>query len=284
MVDAIKERMPSWEPMDPSENPLQGKTVEELMGLLGTYTVEDNQAYHVPNYSVAAPAQFDSREQWGAKIHEIRDQQSCGSCWAFGATEALSDRFAIASNGSIDVVLSPEDMVSCDKSNLGCSGGYMNKAWAYLESTGVVSDACFPYTAGSGTAPACRSTCTNGATFKKYKCKSGSTVHPLTVATIQQEIATNGPVEGAFTVYNDFFNYKSGVYHHVSGGVAGGHAIKVLGYGTENGEAYFLCANSWGKSWGIDGFFKIRQGDSGINQQIYGCTPNLASEEELAQE
>jgi cathepsin B len=258
MVDAIKERLPAWEPMDPATNPLKGKTVEELMGLLGTYTVEDTESYHVPNYVYAAPAQFDARDQWKEKIHEIRDQQSCGSCWAFGATEALSDRFAIASNGSIDVVLSPEDMVSCDKSNLGCSGGYMNKAWAYLENTGVVSDACFPYTAGSGTAPACRSTCVNGASFKKYKCKAGSTVHPLTVANIKAEISSNGPVEGAFTVYNDFFNYASGVYHHVSGAVAGGHAIKVLGYGTENGENYWLCANSWGKSWGLQGYFKIR--------------------------
>ena len=82
-------------------------------------------------------------------------------------------------------------------------------------------------------------------------------------------------MEGAFTVYEDFFNYKSGVYHHVSGGVAGGHAIKVLGYGTESGTDYWLCANSWGPSFGMSGFFKIMQGDSGINQQMYACTPSV---------
>jgi len=86
-------------------------------------------------------------------------------------------------------------------------------------------------------------------------------------------------MEGAFTVYEDFFNYKSGVYYHVSGGVAGGHAIKVLGWGVENGLNYWLCANSWGTSWGLTGFFKIKQGDCGINQQVYGCTPSVAAEE-----
>lgn len=90
---------------------------------------------------------------------------------------------------------------------MGCNGGYINKAWNYLTTKGIVSDACFPYTAGSGNAPACRSTCTNGAAFHKYKCKAGSVVHPTTTDAIKTEIYKNGPVEGAFTVYTDFFNY-----------------------------------------------------------------------------
>jgi len=61
---------------------------------------------------------------------------------------------------------------------------------------------------------------------------------------------TYGPVEGAFTVYEDFLTYKSGVYSHKSGSALGGHAIKILGYGTENGTPYWLCANSWNEDWG----------------------------------
>jgi len=166
-------------------------------------------------------------------------------------------------------------MVSCDKNNYGCDGGYLNYAWSYLSTSGAVADSCFPYTAGDGTAPKCATKCTDGSAFKKYKCKSGSTVHPTSVANIKTEIYANGPVEGAFTVYEDFFNYKSGVYSHVSGGVAGGHAIKVLGFGKENGVDYWLCANSWGTGWGMSGFFKIKQGDSGIDQQIYACSPSV---------
>ena len=73
-------------------------------------------------------------------MHSIRDQQHCGSCWAFAATEALSDRFCIASQGEVDVVLSPQDMVSCDSWNMGCNGGILPLAWSYLTTTGAVSD------------------------------------------------------------------------------------------------------------------------------------------------
>jgi cathepsin B len=108
-------------------------------------------------------------------------------------------------------------MVSCDKNNYGCNGGYMNLSWQYLQNTGVVSEKCFPYGSTSGTAPACASKCADGSAFKKYKCKKNSIVHPTSVADIKTEL-TKGPVEGAFTVYDDFFNYKSGVYQHTTGG------------------------------------------------------------------
>jgi len=81
---------------------------------------------------------------------------------------------------------------------------------------------------------------------------------------IKYEILNNGPVETTFTVYQDFFSYKSGVYQHVTGDYDGGHAIKVLGWGTENGVDYWLCANSWNTSWGDNGFFKIKVGDCQI--------------------
>ena len=84
-------------------------------------------------------------------------------------------------------------------------------------------------------------------------------------------------METRFDVYQDFMSYKSGVYYHVTGGLAGGHAIKILGWGTENGLQYWLCANSWNTSWGEQGYFKIKVGDSKIAQYALGCTPDLAS-------
>ena len=90
------------------------------------------------------------------------------------------------------------------------------------------------------------------------------------VATIQTEIYQNGPVEAAFTVYEDFLTYKSGVYQHMTGQADGGHAIKVMGWGTENGTAYWLVANSWNEDWGDHGTFKIRRGtdECGIEDQV----------------
>ena len=72
--------------------------------------------------TIKAPAQFDSRERWPGCIHPIRNQEKCGSCWAFSASEVLSDRFCIASNGTVNEVLSPEYMVECSAQNKGCNG------------------------------------------------------------------------------------------------------------------------------------------------------------------
>merc|ERR1712028_171125 len=90
----------------------------------------------------------------GGLVHPIRDQQRCGSCWAFSASEVLSDRVAIAT-GKASPVLSAEDMVSCDKMDAGCQGGSLPNAWSYLTNTGIVTDTCMPYSAGGGTVPSC---------------------------------------------------------------------------------------------------------------------------------
>ena len=71
-------------------------------------------------------------------------------------------------------------------------------------------------------------------------------------------------METRFDVYEDFMSYKSGVYYHATGGLKGGHAIKILGWGTENDIDYWLCANSWGKDWGMKGYFKIELGQCKI--------------------
>ncbi|CAJ0929635.1 unnamed protein product, partial [Mesorhabditis belari] len=84
-----------------------------------------------------------------------------------------------------------------------------------------------------------------------------------------------GTPEAAFTVYEDFYNYKSGVYHHVTGQELGGHAVKILGWGNLNGQNYWLVANSWDTDWGESGFFRIRSGNDecGIEDGIVAGIP-----------
>jgi len=74
--------------------------------------------------------------------------------------------------------------------------------------------------------------------------------------SIEKEIMTHGPVEAAFTVYQDFLTYKSGVYKHTKGPELGGHAIKIFGWGVEAGVKYWLVANSWNEDWGDSGEVK----------------------------
>jgi|LauGreDrversion4_2_1035121.scaffolds.fasta_scaffold531200_1 cathepsin B len=283
LVNELKGKV-SWEVHEPETNPLRNMSREELLNLVGT-NVEVESSIPATNGELPVgglPTNFDPRDgsKWNKEcIHPIRDQQQCGSCWAFGATEALSDRFCIAGK---DVILAPQDPVSCDSWNFGCNGGYLSFVWSYLTSTGAVTEDCWPYSSGTGDSGTCRKTCTgSGQSWIKYKCKSSSTVHPTTVDAIKAELYANGPMEGGFTVYEDFMSYKSGVYYHVSGDQLGGHAIKVIGWGHDDasGLDYWLCANSWSASWGDNGFFKIKIGDSGINGQLYGCAPQVASEE-----
>ena len=89
----------------------------------------------------------------------------------------------------------------------------------------------------------------------------------------------HGPVEAAFTVYQDFLTYKSGVYKHVKGPQLGGHAIKIMGWGVEDGAKYWLVANSWNEDWGDMGTFKILRGsdhcgiESGVVAGLASTTP-----------
>jgi cathepsin B len=138
--------------------------------MMGTI-ISEPMGYQRPAIANGVPATFDARDQWGSCVHEIRDQAQCGSCWAFGASEALSDRFCIDSNGKVDVILSPEDLVACDSIDQGCNGGYLSMAWRYLTNTGIVTDTCFPYTSGDGSVPHClHGKCQDSEDYTKYKC------------------------------------------------------------------------------------------------------------------
>jgi len=80
-------------------------------------------------------------------------------------------------------------------------------------------------------------------------------------------------------VYRDFMTYKSGIYEHKTGEELGGHAVKIIGFGRENGVSYWLCANSWGAAWGDSGYFKIKEGDCSIDASVWSCSPNLNNQE-----
>lgn len=277
IVADIKTKTTAWVPHEVSTNPLANKSLVELNSYLGTILTGPKGFQIEDEVDVTGiPVNYNFNDAHSSCAHPIRNQQQCGSCWAFGSSEAFTDRLCLA--GGPNVVLSPEDLVACDSGNYACNGGYLNEAWSFIQNQGLVTDTCFPYTSGNGSVPACPSSCVDSEKWTQtFKCKAGTIVNPTTVSGIKAEIYNNGPVEGAFSVYQDFYSYSTGVYHHVSGDFLGGHAIKVLGFGHDDASNmdYWLCANSWGESWGMNGFFKIKQGDCGIDQQMYACTPSV---------
>merc|ERR1719281_2008812 len=181
----------------------------------------------------------------------------------------MGDRVAIAS-GAASPELSPEDMVSCDKGDMGCKGGRLPNAWSYIKDTGLLTDACFPYTAGGGIAPACATTCVDGSPFTRVHASSVFAING--VENMQKEIMTNGPIQVAFMVYKSFMSYKSGVYqkHFWELLLEGGHAVKIVGWGTEDGTDYWKVANSWDTTWGEDGFFRILRGKDQCGMETMG--------------
>ena len=88
-------------------------------------------------------------------------------------------------------------------------------------------------------------------------------------------IMEGGPVETAFTVYSDFEDYAGGIYQRTTGKPAGGHAVKIVGWGVENGTKYWKVANSWNPYWGEKGFFRIVRGknECGIEDQSRARRP-----------
>lgn len=250
----------------------EGMTIMDVKRMLRTRVSNPLSVVPVSTVEVdprAVPASFDSHKEWPTAITPIRDQEQCGSCWAFSAAECLSDRFNIAEKAKKQIVLSPQYLVSCDADNYGCDGGYLDLTWQFLEQTGISTDACTPYTSGGGDSGTCPKKCKDGSAIKLYKAKNAKQLS--SVAAIQQDLMTFGPVQAGFSVYQDFMNYKSGVYVHKSGGLLGGHAIRVEGWGSLNGKDYWAVANSWGTSWGMQGYFYIARGtnECGIESDVW---------------
>ncbi|XP_015792119.1 cathepsin B [Tetranychus urticae] len=301
MVNAINSLNTTWK----AKRNFVGVHVDYVKGLLGVHPSDDNIVPLLEeDFEVAAdiPESFDSREAWSncSSISFIRDQASCGSCWAFGAVEAMSDRICIASGGELQVELSAEDLLTCcHLCGFGCSGGFPGMAWFHWVHFGIVTgglyggEGCQPYKfppcehhipgprpeCKLEKTPKCEKKCQPGypKSYQEDKYYGLKSYSVGSVKKIQTEIMTNGPVEGAFTVYSDFLSYSSGVYQRHSHDQLGGHAIRILGWGVEDGIDYWLVANSWNTDWGDQGYFKIRRGtnECGIESKVNAGLPKI---------
>jgi cathepsin B len=305
MVDEINAMRTTWKAhVSPR---FANATVADIKMLLGTVMPGD-YGYEEPAVekktfklsATAIPESFDVRTAWpacSAITGLVRDQSNCGSCWAFGSTEAFNDRHCIAT-GDAKTVFSAEDTNACCSGlkcsfSMGCNGGQPAGAWNWFTTDGVSSGgdyadygkgtSCKPYSMKSCAhhvtpptgmvsctevesydTPHCSSTCESGYStpYSKDKIVAKSSYSVKGVENMQLELMEKGTLSVALTVYEDFEAYSTGVYQHKTGKSLGGHAIKLIGWGVENGTPYWLCTNSWNFSWGDKGFFKILRGSN----------------------
>ena len=230
-------------------------------------------------------------------IRMIRDQGGCGSCWAVSSMTSISDRYCIAKstqNSTQERFFSYQDPLDCCADCQGsvkdmCGGGYMVSAFIYAMSKGVVTGDvygsnvfCKPYFASpyqpiSVTPATCNSTCTSSSytqTYKNDQVKTKAFEYGQGEANMIKAL-NNGPIAATMLVYQDLYVYKKGIYVVSSGRLLGGHGVRIVGYGVENDVKYWIIANSWGSSWGEQGFFRMRRGtnESGIESNyFFGAT------------
>jgi len=309
--EAIAEHVNSKKTTWTAEAPSRFNTTADAKALCGTWLSDHPNYFRLPEKKFLeavnaddTPTDFDARTAWPkcTVIQKIRDQSSCGSCWAFGSTESFEDRRCIATGE--DKEFSSYDTAACCSGfscgfSQGCGGGQPSAAWKWFKNKGVVSggdfadigsgSTCIPYLfepcahhVDSTKYPACPTTeystkCSSscseskfGASYSDDKTKAKTSYSVSGVDNIKAELVKNGPLAVAFTVYADFPTYKSGVYKHTTGSALGGHAVEMIGFGVEDGEEYWLVKNSWNEEWGDGGVFKIAHGECGIENDVSG--------------
>lgn len=203
------------------------------------------------------PESVDWRTQ--NAVTPVKDQGQCGSCWAFSTTGSLEGIYAIQTGDLVS--FSEQQLVDCDNfkhggKDHGCNGGLMDNAFSWIhENDGLCSEESYPYISGSGATEKCQTTCDNLPTSQIQSWVDVESSDNALMQAIAQQ-----PVSVAIEADQiDFQLYKSGVLTSDCGTTLD-HGVLVIGYGTENDENYYLVKNSWGTTWGDEGYIKLGRG------------------------
>jgi C1A family cysteine protease len=206
------------------------------------------------NLNQDPPASFNWQDK-GA-VTPVKDQKACGSCWAFSAVAAIEGTQFLHS-GTLNRY-SEQYLVDCDRArNAGCRGGEMWYAFDYVVANGIPLESDYEYTARDGT---CRTVASDFATMDSWTMLDGKDSIELKVATMNYPMAIG-------ICATHWFQYDSGVYSNQSCGTRLNHGVLLVGWGTSSdGDDYWLIKNSWGTSWGEDGYIRtLREDDKTVN-------------------
>jgi len=224
---------------------------EEFVAMMNGYQMHEKKngtVHFMPPSNYEAPDSVDWRTK--GYVTEVKNQERCGSCWAFSTTGSLEGQH-FKSTGKL-VSLSEQNLVDCSKAegNKGCQGGLMDNGFEYIKKNGGIdTEASYPYTGKNGRCHYKSSD--SGATDTGYvDVKEGSEMD------LQSAVATVGPISVAIDASHTSFQlYRSGVYNERRCSSRKlDHGVLAVGYGSSGDKDYWIVKNSWGRSWGQEGY------------------------------
>lgn len=194
------------------------------------------------------PENFATSKDWrGVATTPVKNQGSCGSCWAFASTGGIEGAYAIK-YGRIKS-FSEQHLVDCSTANHGCNGGMMMGAYDYVKANGILEESQYAYTARQG--------------YCQYSMKvsdpsklthvSGYTMVSSRSETQLAYALNRQPVSVAIMATSAVQMYRSGIFNDYSCGGGINHGVLAVGYASN----YFIVKNSWGASWGESGFIRF---------------------------